>query len=488
MRRPRGLHAIVLFLLSVLIALGWHWYARTPHLHPNIATLTRTLEPLYVVERPTDITTGPTRARFITAILCAVAGVGLTWVSIARRWRTVICLTLGVISVLAINVSVARIPQGHQGLLEPFSRRGLEYYPDVRLVRDDPIGFIERYPTLGRRLALHPGTHPPGAVLFLYFGGKAIDAVWTSPPGPTQPSSPLGFLFGEPPASPAHTVGMSIDAACWLAIVTCALAVVPAYWIARQVGGAATARRALPLFLVAPSLVTFGATSMDGVFLTFMLVALGSGLAAMRRWSVTWTLLAGATLWVSTFLTYTSVVVPVVMGAYALALTITRPWRGGQMLLRCIGVGIAFIVCQALAQWLLHYDFQACVRAAIHRDEAAMGSGYETWERYKIVTLSNLLAVLLGSGVATTALAAWSVVLPSRRRLYAFAVATVSSLVVLCASTLFTLEAERVLLVFAPLLLIASTRVLKGGLAYLIAIVLLIGQALWIEVNYRTYW
>src|SRR5690606_34882322 len=122
------------------------------------------------------------------------------------------------------------------------------------------------------------------------------------------------------------------------------------------------ARRMLPLYLAAPTIVLFTAVCMDAVFMFFTLTALAWGLSANRRGSVWRIGLAGVSLWLATFLNFAAVIVPVILGLDAL-LNAAGRWRAGlRALFRTILIGGVFVLCSLLAQYLLGYDLLATVR------------------------------------------------------------------------------------------------------------------------------
>lgn len=289
--------------------------------------------------------------------------------------------------------------------------------------------------------------------------------------------------------------GTSLEAASWLAMVVTALGVLSAYALARIIGGAAAARRLLPLYVCAPNLILFGATCMDGVFMTFILAALVACFAAMRRWSVVWSIIAGALLWMAAFLTYAAVAVPLLMGCYALAIAVRRPREAMWMLARAAIVDIVFILCQLAAERWLCYDFRACAHAAMEIDlRGVRYTGYESLRIWRCQSLGNALAFTFGSGLAAASL--FLVALLTRpivrrsppRRLRAFAVAVAVCVIALAGSTLFTLETERVWMFLTPAALIAATLAFRGTFVWFVTPVLLLAQTLVTEWYYNTWW
>ena len=442
-----------------------------------------------------DLWNSPTFDRFALAVLVAtVAATATAWAAARRIW-TPIALLIAIVSTFLINVTVARIPGGYASFVEPFTRSSLEYFPGVREVGDKPIHFIETYAHLNRahRIGHHPGTHPPGGILFLWVGHKWFDA----PAAPPSLADRFSALMGNPVVRRSDD---SLEHAVWFAVGFTALGVLPAWWLARTVGGAAAARRVLPLYVVAPNLVLFGATCMDGVFLVFCLAAMAAGVAAMRRgWSWVWTslltLLAGAMLWLASFMTFAAIGVPTVMGCYALCVGIRRPLRGAMMLARCGLVGVAFIGLQLIASHLLKYDLRAVADAAMDRDYNGLHvTGYESFALWRDLSIANAFAFVVGSGVAVCGLALTALIVSlaqTRLRgtgLPSFAPAVLLTIALMATSTLFTLETERVWMFMTPLVLIAATSQFRGRFVWSVVIALSLAQVFWLETQYNVYW
>lgn len=483
--------ALLVIVLAVAAAFTWITYRDAYTLHRGFGRDMGDVLPIYAVERPYSLSIDPSAAGrlrlAIAVILVALLALGI---AVARRWPAMICVGLALVATFAINVTVARIPRGHDSFVAPFARIQMEYFGDVRLVRDDPLKFIATYPKLNRRsfngLTHHAGTHPPGGVLFLWAGDKMF-APLPTPPKP-KPNALQRFFGAEDPEDVAMFRGL--DEACWWAVSFSAIAVIPAFILARTIGGASAARRLLPLYLVTPNLVLFGATCMDGVFLTFTLSALAGGFVAMRRWSIWRPIVAGVLLWFAAFFTYAAVAVPVLMGAYAICFGTLRPREGGRMLVRAAIVGAVFVLCQLAAQRWLGYDMRATVEAAIRRDlEGLQYTGYESFAVWRNTSLGNLLAFTFGSGLAVSAL--FTVAMFARRvpwRARAFSIAFPLAMLALGCSTLFSMETERVWLFLTPAALVVATRAFRGVVLWVLVLALSITQVLLTEWWYSTYW
>lgn len=511
---------------AAVAAIWWH-YGTSPELAPNLPGWVHSswLTPLYAIPRlapdqvpnapmarpAVDLLTSPVFDRLLLASLVALVCAVLLATAVARRWWTPVVLLLTVLGVTATNVYVCRITNGDTSVVEPFARHGLEYNTDTQWVRDDPLAFIRDYPQLNQRggISHHAGTHPPGGVLFLYFGKKYLASAEPPPPPPVavrQRTTYERLFGGGPRPQPVRRAGDQshektlLDTAVYLAIGVTSLAVLPAWWLARTIGGAAAARRLLPMYLATPNLVLYGATCMDGVFLTFCLTALAAGVAAIRtRWHALWTplltIVAGISLWLASFMTFAAVAVPLLMGFYAVCAGI-RDWRrGANMLARCVLVGVIFIACQLVARSMLGYDLNAVVRAAMERDFSGVRvTGYESLELWRDYSIANLLAWLVGSGVAIAGLGLTAMavaLLHGRLRgggMACFAPAVALCMLTLATSTLFTLETERVWLFLTPALLVVATTQFRGVAIWTLLITLSFVQVFWMETQYYVYW
>ena len=486
--RPGIWCAAIIIALAGVMLVTWGWYRQATWLHIGFGREMGDVLPIYAARRPYALAGMPgTAGRLLLAIGVIAVGLTLVSTSIARRWRTCLCVSLALAATFAINVAVARIPGGNDSFIAPFTRQGLEYFTDVRLVNDDPLKFIANYPKLNSspfyRLSHHAGTHPPGGVLFLWLGEKLFGP---PPAPPIATGSVLQRMSGARQVDPNR----GVDAACWWAVAFTALAILPAYALARTIGGAAAARRLLPLYVATPNLVLFGATCMDGVFLTFALAALAAGFVAMRRWSFLWPIAAGLLLWLAAFFTFAAIAVPVLMGGYALCVAARRPGQGAPMIVRAAIVGVVFIAAQAAAAQWLGYDMRATADAAVRRDFAGLGvTGYESFEVWRNTSLGNLLGFTFGSGLAAAGLLGVAIVarrVPRRAR--AFSIAFPLCMAALACSTLFSMEVERVWLFLTPAALIVATRAFRGAMVWAVVLGLSIAQALLTEWWFNTWW
>lgn len=533
-------------VVAIAIVAAWQGYRTADAWHVGFPRHLGSLLPLYANDSPIPLDTRPDQDAFslaraqarrdaltvaVAQSVCAFLGVAFC---VARRYSTFSCLLVALVGVWTTNVAVGHLRFDHRGFVEPFSRRGLEYHTDVPAVDDDPLAFIKGYPDLARNreISHHAGTHPPGGVLFLWAGEKLLVPP-AAAPGPARVLTPRQLMLrrlmrmnanSDPPAD------RTLDASVWLAVTFTALGVLPAFWLARSAGGAAAARRMLPLYVASPSLILFGATSMDGVFLVFNLFALAAGVAAVRRPSFVLPIVAGVALWAAAFMTYAAIAVPTLLVCLTIAdalrwIRFRRPARGFELqpgqnvsedawraiairaaqprprpvrdvalaVTRCAAVGVVFVLCQLLAQRTIGYDLRACAESAMRIDFSGLRiTGYESRELWACISIGNAFALAIGSGVSASALVivalltrAWR---PFRFPVIRFGLATIATIALLAMSTLFTLETERVWLCLTPAILIAATAAYRGGFIWLLAPLGMIAQAIWVEVYFRTWW
>jgi hypothetical protein len=418
--------------------------------------------PIYASIDPIYLNDESVSLRLVTSIAITAVAVLISILAAMKRWPLWICLPLAFVSVIAIDVSVAQIRDGNDSFVAPYRRQGLEYFGDVPAVNDRPLQFIANYPSISSSLSHHAGTHPPGGVLFLWLGTK---------------------LFGE-----------SVDAGAWWSVCFGALGIFPTYWFASTILGSLRARRVLPLYLVTPSLVIFGATSMDIVFFAFAAFSLATMFWAMRRLCPMRTLIAGAAFWLAAFMSFAVITLPLIAGFYALAHAIRDPRKSLKLIGRLALVGLSFIFFQAIAGLLLRYDFQLAAQAAMHRDLRGVGvTGYENFEIWRAYSVGNIAAFLFGTGIAlSAAMIVGLITIPLarplvRRRIACLAIATPMCLIAITVSTLFTRETERVWLSVVPAMLIVAAG-LRGWVIWFLVIGLLGVQSFLTECTLYTHW
>ena len=131
------------------------------------------------------------------------------------------------------------------------------------------------------------------------------------------------------------------------------------------------------------------------------------------------------------------------------------------------------------------------VWASIKKDEAGMGTGYETIGRYLSLSTANLLAFLIGVGAPLTISWLYGTLKSIRGTWDLFPSSYLVTLVIMAFSTLYTMEVERIWIFMAPFIVIPAAKYLhqRNNLADLHCVTsLTVLQVLLFEVMLYTYW
>ena len=410
-------------------------------------------------------------------------------------------IVIAFVCFLAIHISVAQI-DGYREieqdgektriltLLEPYTRTSLEYYGDVPRV--DELGlrrFLRDYskPELFNTLSGHTLTHPPGGVLFLWY---------------------VSGLFGY-----------NLVSASLLSILFTALTVIPIYRLGEHLYGEKVGRYALLLFLITPNFVMFTGTSMDGPFSVFPILSVYLFYKARDQETIPdqkwyefrpYSVLTGLSLALGMFMTYSTVVV----GVFLCVVALLERKQFGQYLKVLLFAAVGFIGFYLLLYVLTGFRPIEALWAAIKKDEAGMGTGYESIGRYFHLSFANLFAFLIGVGLPITTVWLREVVVavkewrqntrtsePERPgthvlwvfrhdALDGFILGFVITLLYFTFSTLFTMEVERIWIFMVPFFVIPVAKHLTARpisdfywVAGILTVQLIVG-----EVLLYTYW
>ena len=406
-----------------------------------------------------------------------------------------------IICFLAINISVAQIdgyreigteddPERILALLEPYTRTSLEYYSDVP--RIDELGlrtFLRDFskPELFNTLSGHTRTHPPGGVVFLWVVSKIF--------------------------------GYNLVSASLASVLFTALTVIPIYKLAECLYGEKVALYALLLFLITPNFVMFTATSMDGPFSVFPVLSLYLFYEARERETASdmeldtfrpYSLLTGISLGLGMFMTYATVVI----GVFLCVIALLERKRFVQYLKVLAFAGAGFIGFYLLLFILTGFQPIEALWAAIKKDEAGMGTGFESIDRFFHLSFANLFAFLIGVGIPITTVWLRQLVssvqewkqndasselknnqprIPWIFRLEksdTFVIGFLITLLFFTFSTLFTMEVERVWIFMVPFFVIPVAKYLTArprSNFYWVA-GMLVAQLIISEVLLFTYW
>ena len=365
----------------------------------------------------------PTRTRLQSLFLVFPAIVFAAWTGIVRRMVDrpmpgIFVMAISCAAVFAMNVTVAMMDGGPAAIAKPFAWGGSEYFGDVHWVGN--VGeFLRGYVANMWHYSIHTRTHPPGAVLFLY-GVKQL-------------------------------LGPGINAAAWVAVAITATAVVPFYLLARDLAGQRTAAIATSIYPVVPSLVLFGATSMDGVFLVPLIWATFFMRRTIARPSLGNAMATGIVLTISLMMSYVTVCIGLMMLIYA----VLELHPNSKPFWRVAGAfAISGIVIAAFL-WLIYllsgFNYLQCFKASRYFDHYLMRTSHLSFGRYVDISFSNLMAFLIGMGLPVVVLW-WKEMGRSDR----FIRAGTMAIVAFSFAKLFTHETERIWLFFAPVAILAA--------------------------------
>jgi methylthioxylose transferase len=400
--------------------------------------------PFYVFPDPQlDLGWAAAALPFVAATVGAV--LALDHARITWGWR--VAASAGLAAVLAL--AVAALARGPAAWGAPFDYAG-EYPAGVGRVGAIPT-FLREFPSRLPGLPSHASGHPAGAMV-LY---ALVARVWRG-----------------------------LTAAALATVAIGSLGAVAAGGLARDELGERGGRLALALWVVAPGVVLYLATSADAVFAA---VLGGAALAAHRglvRRSAAWTVAGGVLLWVGSMLTYAAVLLLVFLGIRAAGqLRADRGW-----VLRWAAGTSAVVVALAGGLWLATgYDVAAAVLAVHGAYQAAPGSAGRSlvhWLPGDLLAFGGMLGVPL---LAALAVRAAGVV---RERAWASVDAAALATLLAAASWGFTKgEVERILQFLVPLVLVPVVRqLLAWQVRPTVVVGLLIGQTLLVQVLFYTRW
>lgn len=386
--------------------------------------------PLYAYVRP----------HFKTGLLVAagvLVGYGCwvrcrAWSLRARRPTFVAALVLWHV---ALACAVAMIDGGQERLWRPYVLlEGTDYLGAVPLV-DSARAFLHDYVARLPELPMHCRVHPPGGVLFLWWVDRYV---W---PGPA--AGALATILAGALAAPA------------------------VYGLAREALDERFARLASCLFLLAPSVLLFTATSMDGVFMVPMAWTYYFLWMARSRRPWLYGCLGGLTAAVSAMMTFSAAF----LGLWGLAMLGVTALFDRRRLPTTVRALAAAAASSALFFTVVYlwsgYHLLENLGAAVRSHHAIMqGGNYATARQYTHLVAGNLVAFLAGAGIPVAVLflrQALSDVrgLGGRSSGRLLGLSFLVALAILAAAPLYTLEVERIWLFMVPLVVISATRSLS---------------------------
>ncbi|MCG9128206.1 glycosyltransferase family 39 protein [Candidatus Poribacteria bacterium] len=410
-------------------------------------------------------------------------------------------IALSIIFFIAITISVAQIdgynnigneenPNWILSLLEPYTRTGMEYYGDVPRIEDLGLGaFLRDFskPELFDTLSGHTRTHPAGGVVFLWLVSKIF--------------------------------GYNLLSASLFSILFTSVIVILIYKLGEHLYDKTVALYALLLFLITPNFVMFTGTSMDGPFSVFPILSLYLFYKARERETNPdidlttfrpYSLLTGISLAIGMFMTYSTVVI----GVFLCVIAILEYKQFNQYLKVLAFAAVGYIGFYLLLYIIAGYDPITSTWAAIKKDEAGLGTGYESIDRFFHLSIGNLFAFLIGVGIPITAVwfrqvkntfSDWrkntttsekdsgSSTLPWLLRFEkadTYLIGFCITLFYFTFSTLFTMEVERIWIFMVPFFVIPVAKFLttrpRSDLYWVGC--LLVVQLILSEVLLYTYW
>jgi methylthioxylose transferase len=385
-------------------------------------------------------------AAAIPVVAAAVAGT-LALYRAPVAWPRRVAASAGLAAVLALAVAV--LAGGPAAWGAPFDYAG-EYPAGAGRVGAIPT-FLHNFPARLPELPSHASGHPAGAMVVY----ALIARGW---PGST--------------AAALATVALG------------SLGAVAAGGLARDELGGRGGRLALAVWVVAPGMVLYLATSADAVFAAVLGAATLAAHRGLVRRSAAWTVAGGFLLWGASMLTYAAVLLPIFLGIRAAGLVrADRAW-----VLRWTASTSAIVLGLAGGLWLTTgYDVPAAVLAVHHAYQAAPGSAGRPlvqWLPGDLLAFGGMLGVPLLAALATRA------VTVVRERAWTSVDAAALATLLAAASWGFTKgEVERIFQFLVPLVLVPAVRQLLAWRARVPVVVgLLIGQTVLVQVLFATRW
>jgi len=208
----------------------------------------------------------------------------------------------------------------------------------------------------------------------------------------------------------------------------------------------------------------------------------------------------GIALGFGMLMSYSTIFIGLFFGVVALLTFIADRGRFKGVLAVLLIAGVTFAGFYLLMFALTGFNLFEALWASIQKDEAGMGTGYETIGRYFHLNVANLFAFLIGIGIPLTTVWIRQLVRTiwharSGGTLDIYIIGYPISLLAIAFSTLFTMEVERIWIFMAPFIVIPVAKYLyerceqRGSLAdfYWVAGLLCV-QLVLFEVMLYTYW
>ena len=355
---------------------------------------------------------------------------GLALIRLPTRLVAPALATLGLATRLALNQAQRGTYEWHR----PFVRgHGTREYPGAfHLVTPNPLRFIDRFAELVPTPAMpvHPSGHPVGATLLAW----ALDR-----------------LTG------------GVDGLALSVIAIGAAGAWPVLALARRLADERTARVACLVWALAPSTLIYGATSLDGVFVT---------IAAVAAWAV-----AGRRLVLAAIASAIAFLCSYALALAPLWAALVLGRRGfARTTLWCAGGSLALLAVLALT---LGYDPIGALRNTF--DAYRRGIGGQRPYAYWVFGGPAAFLLALGPGLAATALAGIDRATRGARALAA-------CIALAALSGVMEAEVERIWQFMVPAAAIAAAPLLRSRTLLVTVLLLGAAQAVALELLFDTTW
>jgi methylthioxylose transferase len=400
--------------------------------------------PFYVFPHP-QLALGWAAAALPVVAAATAAVLALYRAPVGWPWR--VAASAGLAAAMAL--AVAALAGGPAAWGAPFDYAG-EYPAGTGRVGAIPT-FLRQFPARLPDLPSHASGHPAGAMVVYALIARA----WPGLTGAALATVAIGSLGA-----------------------------VAAGGLARAELGEWGGRLALALWVAAPGVVLYLATSADAVFAAVLGAAALVAHRGLVRRSAAWTVAGGALLWASSMLTYAAVLLVVFLGVRAAGqLRVDRAW----VLRWAAGTG-AVVVAVAGGLWLAAgYDVPAAVVAVHAAYQAAPGSAGRPlahWLPGDLLAFGGMLGVPLLAALTVRAVAV------VRGRAWTSVDAAALATLLAAASWGFTKgEVERIFQFLVPLVLVPAVgQLLAWRVRAPVVVGLLVGQTLLVQVLFATRW
>ena len=330
-----------------------------------------------------------------------------------------------------IDTFVAMSDGGFKALCPTISGRGLydSFYADVPKVKNLAV-FLRDYTKILPTLRWHSHTHPPGGAIFQWAVAR---------------------IFGH---------GM-LQASIAIIVFT-SQTIIPIFLLAQQLYGRKIAIISCAFFILAPNVIMYTATCMDGVFAVFPIWSVYLFYKGLCGKTILYSILTGFSLAIAMILNYTTVCIGVFFIAAA-ALYFLFDRQNFSIVFRSLLISATvFFLFYLILYAYPGYNILSCLKASIKEDENSWGTGYGDVAQYFFRSITNLAAFLLCVGIPSAVLWLREVIKnltkKGRKNPDIYVLAYFIGLIFIAFSTLFTLETERIWLFMVPFIAIPAAK------------------------------